>query len=325
VDNLLSVIQRLHQDTLIMDGHCDTLLKIKDDQLNIAEESKEHWDLPKAKKVNLKAQVFAAYIEENYKPGNALKRAMELINLAYNLEKQNDDFVIVHKLEDIKEICKLGKIACILSIEGGEALEEDLFLLEIFYRLGVRSIGLTWNQRNAIADGVGEGQTGGGLTRFGKKVVKLMNQLGMAVDVSHLSEASFWSVLDVSEKPIWASHSNVYQICPHVRNLNDQQIKALVKMGGVMGMNFYPAFIHQEVPSLEKLIDHIDYISNLVGSSKNICLGSDFDGIEEVIPGLEDLGMLTALTEGLLRRSYKEDDIKGILGSNMFNFFSKVW
>lgn len=318
-------VDEIIKKALIMDGHCDTLLKITNDSIDITQDTYEHWDLVKAEIGGLKAQVFAAFIEEKYKPHFALKRGLELINTFHEVIGNQEKMDLVLKAGDISESMKKGKIACILAIEGGEAIEEDLFLLDIFYRLGVRSIGLTWNQRNAIADGVGERETGGGLTRFGKEVVQRMNTLGIAVDVSHLSEAGFWSVIETSSKPIWASHSNCFSLCQHPRNLKDSQIKAIAKNSGVIGMNFYPAFVQSVNPSFDHLLDHIDYISNLIGNSNNISLGSDFDGIDEVIPGLENLTSISNIIEGLLKRGYSEIDIKGILGENMLKFFRIVW
>lgn len=182
---------------------------------------------------------------------------------------------------------------------------------------------MTWNGRNELADGVGESETEGGLTRFGRAVVQEMNRLGMVVDASHLSEAGFWDVLEVSNQPVITSHANSRCICNHRRNLTDEQIRALAARGGVIGLTFYPDFIHPDQPSLEKLLDHMDHIISLAGVDC-IGLGSDFDGIDQVTSGLEDISRLPAITEGRWRRGYREEEIAKILGGNFLRVLQQV-
>src|SRR5690606_30161839 len=126
------------------------------------------------------------------------------------------------------------------------ALAGSVEILRIFYRLGVRAVGLTWNYRNELADGQAEAESGGGLTRAGRAVVREMERLGMLIDVSHLSDASFEQVLEVAEGPVFASHSNARRICRHPRNLTDEQIRAIAARGGVIGINFAPQFLVEE-------------------------------------------------------------------------------
>lgn len=309
---------------LIIDGHCDSILDVVRNKRSLLERSNEsHLDFPRMKEAGVKVQFFAAFIESEFKPERSLKRALQIIDVFYEEIDKSSDLSLVTSYADIMKTIEEGKIGALLAIEGGEALADDLGVLRILYRLGVRSLGLTWNQRNSIADGVGERISGGGLTTFGREVVKEMNKLGMLIDVSHLAETGFWDVLTETSQPIIASHSNAYGVCQHPRNLTDSQILALAENGGVMGMNFAPDFISNQHPSLAKLLDHIDYIANLAGIDV-IGLGSDFDGIDSTPEGLEDVTKLPCLTEGLLKRGYSEEDVKKILGQNFLRVIKEV-
>jgi membrane dipeptidase len=227
--------------------------------------------------------------------------------------------------QDILTAKEQGKLAAVLAIEGGEALEGDLGVLRLFHRLGVRSIGLTWNERNNIADGVGDSRSKGGLSVFGADLIKEMNRLGILVDVSHLSDPGFWDVVELSTQPIIASHSNSRAVCNHRRNLTDDQIKALAKNGGVMGMNFAAAFVKEDgKPKLDDLLNHIDHIVELVGP-EHVGLGSDFDGIGAAPEELTDASTMPLITDGLCKRGYSDEHIRLILGGNYFRVFKEVW
>ena len=310
---------------LIIDGHCDSILDAVTGHRSLTEESTDgHLDFPRLKKAGISVQFFAAYIGSDFKPERSLKRALQLIDtFYYEIEKSQGQVSLVTNYQEIVSTTSQGHIGALLAIEGGEAIAEDLGVLRMLYRLGVRSIGLTWNQRNAIADGVGERASGGGLTVFGKAVIQEMNNLGILIDVSHISERGFWDVLATSSKPIVATHSNSMSVCNHPRNLNDKQIKALAKSGGVMGMNFAPDFICPMSPSLNRLVDHIDYIADLVGIEV-IGLGSDFDGIEETPEGLENVTKLPRIFEELSNRGYKDEQIRKIAGENFLRVIKEV-
>lgn len=191
------------------------------------------------------------------------------------------------------------------------------------YLLGVRCITLTWNGRNSIADGISESCTGDGLTNFGIKAVKEMNKLGMLIDVSHISEAGFWNVLSISEHPVMATHSNCFSLCSNPRNLSDDQIIALAKKRGIIGLTLVPDFISTSNADLNKYLEHFDHIVDLVGPDY-ICIGSDFDGVDKTIPETSDCSKLPRLTEGLLKRAYKETDIVKILGGSMMRLLEEV-
>ncbi|MBC7260490.1 MAG: membrane dipeptidase, partial [Chloroflexi bacterium] len=245
----------------------------------------------------------------------------------YNeLAANTDSLVLATKAEDIERAKQTGKVAAVVGIEGAESLEGELGLLRMFHRLGVRLLTVAWSRRNEAADGIQEARTGGGLTNFGLKLVEECNRLGIMVDISHLAPAGVRDVLEVSSEPVIASHSNAYALCPHPRNLTDQQLAALAEKGGVVGVTFVPSFIAEDrkEASLEKLLDHIDHIVQVAGVD-HVGLGSDFDGFSPPPPaGLEDVTRLPAITSGLLSRGYAEDEIRKILGENFLRIFRQV-
>jgi membrane dipeptidase len=268
-------------------------------------------------------QFFAAFAGPAYRD-NPLARALELIDLFYReLATCPDLAEPVLTLDDIGRVTSRGKVAALLAVEGGEALAGRLEVLRVFHRLGVRVLTLTWNHRNELADGVGEAGAAGGLTNFGASVIREMNRLGMLVDVSHLSPRGFWDALRESSKPVIASHSNCRSLCDHPRNLDDHQIRELAAGGGVMGLTFYPPFVHNESPSLETWLDHAEYVATLAGVDC-IGLGSDFDGIKEVIPGLTDATSLPRVTGGLMGRGFSPEEVKKILGGNIMRVLGQV-
>lgn len=316
--------ERLHKDSIVVDAHCDFLTAREQENRRLGERSRAgHVDLPRLKQGGVNVQFFAAFISPADRP-RALARALALIDRFYvELAENAQEIMPVKSFSDIQNALAGGKIAALLTIEGGEALSGSIEILRTFYRLGVRCLTLTWNHRNEIGDGVFEERTKGGLTRFGVEVVEEMNRLNMLVDVSHLAEAGFWDVLAVSKKPVIASHSNCRKLGDHPRNLTDEQIKALAGTGGIVGLCFYPAFVHPSEPALDKLLDHVDHIAGIAGTDY-IGLGSDFDGFPGALCGLEDVSRLPALTEGLLRRGYREEEIRKILGGNFLRLLKEL-
>ena len=210
-----------------------------------------------------------------------------------------------------------GTVGGLLAIEGLSAIGGSVEVLEALHMLGVRSAMLTWNERNDLADGALEQASGGGLSSAGRRIVQAMQRLNMVLDVSHLGERGFWDLLEASEGPFIASHSNARNVCDHPRNLRDEQLKELAARGGVAGMNFYTQFVMDEGPAkLEDLIRHVRYIADLVGP-EHIGLGSDFDGISawpEGLGGVQDYGNLrVALTQA----GFTSAECEGILGGNL--------
>jgi len=321
----------------VIDAHCDTLLKVS--QAGRGHFSTglpgTHVDLPRLEEAGVTAQFFACYVEPQYLPHRALERALELVDHFYGeVEYAAGRLLPVTGHAGVLEAYGEGKVAGILSIEGGEVLQGDLAVLRALHRLGVRSLTLTWNFRNALADGVAEARTGGGLTRFGVEVVREMGRLGMLVDVSHLSEAGFWHVLEEAPGAVVASHSNARSVCDHPRNLTDDQIRALAAKGGVMGLNLCPALLTREADkvgpdgrsvgaTLADALDHVDHVVSLVGP-EHLGLGMDYDGIVHTPVGLEDVSKLPFLVSGMLERGHSPEIVRGILGGNLLGVMREV-
>jgi membrane dipeptidase len=316
--------QALHRESIVVDAHCDTITALMKESRSLGELSScGHIDLPRLKLGGIKVQFFAAFIAPEYKY-TALTRTLEIIDLFYREAKLNEAIMLpVKDNASLDRSLAEGKIAAFLTVEGGEALMGELYVLRMLYRLGVRSLTLTWNGRNDLACGVGEGSAAGGLSIFGRAVVREMNSLGMLIDVSHLAEKGFWEVMELSAAPVIASHSNCQKLCRHKRNLTDEQILSLKKAGGVIGLSFVPQFISAAGADLDSFLDHVDHIAALAGVDC-IGLGSDFDGIDAAVPGLEDCSRLPCITEGLLQRGYSEEDIKKFLGGNFLRVIRKI-
>ncbi len=317
----------LHFSAPVFDAHADTVLELLQGRRFVERAATGHVDLPRLREGGVRFQVFALYTEPDYKPERALARVLTLWDaLDRALDEAGDAVRICRTPADLDAVPAPGGLGAILSVEGGEAIGTSLPLLRALYALGVRAMGLTWNQRNAIADGAGESRAQGGLTEFGCEVVREMNRLGMVVDVSHLCERSFWDVLETTVQPVVASHSNARALCDHVRNLRDEQIRALAGAGGVVGMNFFANFLDAEPARADvgRVCDHIDHICGLVGPG-HVGLGSDFDGISRPPAGLEDCARMPAITEELCRRGYGEADVRAILGGNFLRVFRQVW
>lgn len=209
----------------------------------------------------------------------------------------------------------------LLTIEGGEILEGSLERLREFSRMGVRAIGLTWNHPNELGNPAKLG--GGGLTITGQDMVKEMNRLHIAVDVSHLNERGFWDVERMCG-PFMATHSNARSLCDHFRNLTDDQIKAIVDHEGFIGINFYPVFLSKDRPAtLDDVFRHIEHMLDL-GGENAVGFGSDFDGIDEKVVGLEHPGKFEALMELLEKHGYSERLCRKIAGENLVAFFHSL-
>ena len=321
-------VTKLHQDSIIFDGHCDTLLEILSGKRKFDERSKKgHIDLPRLREGGVTAQVFAIYLEDQYLPAGAVKQTLRLLDVLYReLDAHPGEFTLATSAADIVAAKRVGKVAAVIGLEGAEALEGDLGALRMFYRLGVRLLTVAWSRRNQAADGVGEARTGGGLTSFGLQMVEECNKLGILLDISHLAPAGVRDVLEASSQPIIASHSNAYALCAHPRNLNDEQLLAVAKKGGVVCVVFVPSFIttDRKEASLEKLLDHVDYIVRVAGID-HVGLGSDFDGFSPPPPvGLEDVTHLPGITAGLVQRGYPETDVRKVLGENFMRVFRQV-
>lgn len=306
---------------MIVDAHTDVLMKmLENEKLDFYTNTGDlSVNYPNMVKGNVGVQVFAIFVAEL----NTSKfiGAIHSIDIFYQKILNSNTVQLAKSHSDIEQILAHGKKVGILSLEGAEAIERDLAKLRTLYNLGVRAIGLTWNNANEVADGVRE-ERGGGLTRFGHEVMAEINRLGMITDVSHLSEKGFWEVLELSNKPVIASHSNAKSICNHPRNLSDKQIKAIIDTNGMIGVTFVRSFVSKkERPDIDDLLLHIEHIATL-GGIYNIGLGSDFDGATTIV-GLEDAGKYANLANALYK-NYTSSQAEAILGTNWLNYFKRV-
>lgn len=313
----------------IFDAHIDTLgiLAEQNGGEDLATLTGTHVNLAKMRRAGISAQIFAIYVPDRYRHGLALHKALKMVDIFWeNLRNYPQELQPLLWRSDCQIIEGNDMpIRCMLSLEGGEALEGSIANLRNFFRLGVRALTITWNHRNELADGVGEGKGASGLSEFGREVVAEMNRLGMVIDVSHLAEPGFWDVLDESNQPIIASHSNAYTLCQHRRNLTDAQIKAIADCGGVVGVNFYPGFLTKqpEMADIEHVVEQIVHLID-VGGSETAALGSDFDGIGAVPVGLENVEKTPLLISKLKKRGLSEAVVEKVMGKNLLRVVRQV-
>lgn len=302
----------------VIDLHCDALLKLYNGQGEVKFHDDPQLETNKKRLIQgkIKAQCFAIFIEPNIKSDQKFQAALDQIDYFYNeILGKHPEIKHIKEWGDFDQL-KDGEIGAMLTLEGADAIGNDLTKLHTLYQLGVRSVGLTWNNANLVADGAGEPR-GAGLTLFGKEVVKFNNEHSMLTDVSHLSEKSFWDVMEIAKHPI-ASHSNSKNIFDHPRNLTDEQARAMFDQNGLIHVVYCPYFVKEaEKVHISDLIKHIDHFCSL-GGVKQIGLGSDFDGITEKIVGLEDAADTQSLINELLKY-YKEEEVRGFAYQNFLD------
>jgi membrane dipeptidase len=316
-----------------------------------------HTDIPRLRKGGVGAQFWAAYVPvESVKKGTAVRETLEQIDVIHRMvQAYPNDLEMAYTADDILRIRKQGKIASLIGVEGGHSIDSSLGVLRMYYRLGVRYMTLTHTDTLPWADSATDEAKHGGLTKFGEQVVREMNRLGMLVDISHVSADTMRHALKVSQAPVIASHSSAYAVAPHPRNVPDDVLKLLAKNGGVVMVNFYPGFItpegariskeaypvarnlrtrfpndkefetamnqwHKEHPyppgSVHTVVDHIEHIIKAAGID-HVGLGSDFDGINAVPKQLEDVSCFPHITQELLNRGYRREQIHKVLGGNL--------
>jgi membrane dipeptidase len=296
--------------------HCDTILKLMENNATNLRENCFSVDMEKLKRGNYKAQFFALFVElkEEVDP---FEECMAMVNRFYSeINNCRDVIAFAGDYNGFKKNGKDDKVSAFLSIEEGGVLKGKLNNLKKFYELGVRLITLTWNYPNEIGyPNYNFTYAEEGLTAFGRELVEEMNRLHMLIDVSHLSDAGFYEVQKISKEPFVASHSNARSITGHSRNLTDDMIKLLANSGGVMGINFCSPFLGKSKKSLvEDMIKHIAHIRN-IGGIDVIALGSDFDGIGNEVE-IKDCSEMEKLAFGLNRNGFTDDEIEKIFYKN---------
>lgn len=310
----------------IFDTHCDALLKLQmakrntlfnGEVLDYRKSNELETNFNRLQAGGVKVQFFAIFIHPEFPSDEKWQHALEQVDLFYSeILGKNPLMKHIKDWEDIDRL-KPDEIGAVLTLEGADAFGNDLTKLRHLYRLGVLSIGLTWNNANLCADGVGDPR-GAGLTVFGKEVVRLNNEHHVFTDVSHLSIKGFWDVMDLAKYPI-ASHSNARALCDHSRNLNDEQIRAMFANNGMIDVVFAPQFINKdsEQATISDLVRHIDHLCSL-GGLQQVGIGSDFDGISSHITGLGNASEFPNLINEL-QKQYTETEVEGFAYRNFLN------
>lgn len=263
---------------------------------------------------------------------HAVTVTMAQINILLELERRRV-LGICHSVADIREAISAGSIAAIMHIEGAEAIDADLDMLHVLHSAGLRSIGPVWSRPTIFGHGVpfafpSSPDTGPGLTQDGLRLVKSCDDLGILIDLSHMNEAGFWDVARHSANPLVATHSNAHAICPHARNLTDDQLRAIRDSGGMVGLNFATAFLRTDgrmLPdvALETMLRHLDHLIGILGED-HVGLGSDYDGA--VMPeSLASAADLPRLTDAMRRHGYGEELVTRLCVENWLSILDKIW
>ena len=365
----------IHRESIVFDGHNDVAsFWIVDEGFDLAMDGDEdedqsawlHWTVPwlpgapagprirtqidfaRAERGGLDAQFFSVWVSPEYYdpdepvPGRAKERANAILDaIDEQLRLHPDRLQLARTADDVRRIAAEGKLAALIGIEGGHAIEDDLETLRHFHKRGVRYMTLTWSFTHSWADSAvaaGEPEPErrhGGLSPFGETVVREMNDLGVLVDVSHASDETFWDALRVTRAPVIASHSSARALVPLPRNLSDEMLRAIGANGGVVMINFMGMVLDPHKSTLEfildlllhggstdvsvsDVVDHIEHVAEVAGI-EHVGLGSDFDGSPQFFfpMGLRDVGDFPAITLELLRRGHNAERIRMILGENL--------
>ena len=333
-------VKRVHASALLIDTHNDFPTEQGGNDrgagkvIDIGVPSPmAHTDLARLRQGGVGGVFFAAYVAASYGLGpRAYERGLETIGIIHRLiDQYPNDFTFATTAAQIEAAHKRGKIAALIGVEGGHAIDDSLDKLREFYKRGARYMTLTHTNTNHWADSSGDINDPkvahhNGLTDFGKDVVREMNRLGMMVDISHVADRTFYDALEVSRAPLIASHSTCKALADVPRNMTDEMIVGLAKKGGVVQVDFFCNFLTTNKPpraTLDDVVAHIDHIRKIAGIDA-IGIGSDFDGIDCVPVGLEDVSKYPNLTRALLEEGYSAADIRKIYGGNLLRVMRAV-
>lgn len=346
----------------IFDGHNDTLLRLysakPEDQDSFFNSTRGHIDLARARAGGLGGGFFAVFVPPDpSEPAStpppdphttsyvqalpaplslayAQRTAMAMSAELFRIEAASEGEVkVVRNVAELSDCLANGTFATILHFEGAEPIDANLDALEVFYRAGLRSLGIVWSRANLFAEGVpfvfpGNPDTGPGLTDAGKELVRACNRLGIMLDLSHLNERGFWDVAALSDAPLVATHSNVHALSNTTRNLLDKQLDAIKESDGMVGLNFAVVFLREDGKPdadtpLETMVEHIDYLVERLGIER-VGLGSDFDGA--MIPKeIGDAAGLPNLIDALRSRGYDDDSLRKLAYENWLRVLRKTW
>jgi membrane dipeptidase len=307
----------------IFDGHCDVLWRMwEDPALSFQDLTSMHVTYPQIAARSSSVQIFAIYVPQKVPMEARFAAALQMVDIFHEkVLSRSPGLKLIRNEEDLNRLSK-GETGAILSLEGCDSIGNDLSRLRILHQLGVRSVGLTWNYGNAVADGILECR-GGGLTSFGEEVVTYLNSKNCWTDVSHLSERGFWDCMEKADY-IVASHSNAKVLCDNPRNLTDDQIRALIAKGGRIGVTFVPSFLNSSGASatIRDILQNLEHVCSL-GGTGHVGFGSDFDGIEETPTGLSAYREYENLVNEVLKR-YPEEQAVRFFYQNFAEYFTCI-
>lgn len=272
-------------------------------------------------------QVMASFVDPKLlkNKNDGFSRCKSIINKIKKYEKDSGISIVIENKEELINAVNNKETKVILSIENGSAISGNLENVEYFYNQGVRIMSITWNNENDLGCGC-KCKQDTGLTKLGIDYVKKLNSMNIAIDVSHLSVKSFWDVIKISNNPIVATHSNVFEICNHCRNLKNEQIKAIAKCGGIIGICYYKNFLNSnKIADVKDIVKHIKYIKNLVGIDY-VGLGSDFDGMDynEIAVGVENIGKIGNIVKEMENEKFSSEDIEKVMWKNWNNVLKRI-
>src|SRR5438876_8751097 len=364
-DDIAERAKKLHFSSIVLDTHDDTTQRFFSTDFDIAKRNADgSIDIPRMREGGMNAIFFSIWIDGRIMGPPAVQKALDQIDAVHeNVRRNSKDMAFCRTADDVRRAHAQGKIAALMGVEGGHMIGNDIRVLRIFSDLGVRYMTLSHFYNDEWADSSTDKPAHNGLTDYGKEIVREMNRQGIMVDISHVSDKTFFDALEVSKAPLIASHSSCRALCNHPRDMSDDMIKALAAKGGVIQINYERSFIDQAYKeaydrvaggvvaatekitqecsgdedcvsrklkdletqmdasgalprvSWETIIEHIDHVVKLVGPDY-VGLGSDFDGAT-MPDGMEDCSKLPKTTEALMRKGYKDEDIRKILGGNL--------
>jgi membrane dipeptidase len=362
----------IHREALLIDGHNDLPWELRETDgttfrnIDLTKPQKRfHTDIPRLKQGNVGAQFWSAYVPASYgKKNTAVKATLEQIDVIHEMVRRYPEtFEMASGTADILRICKAGKIASLIGVEGGHSIDNSLSILRDYYKLGVRYMTLTHSESLDWADSCSDAPKANGLSPFGEEVVLEMNRLGMLVDLSHVSPQTMKAALRVTKAPVIFSHSSARAVADHPRNVPDDVLKLVKENRGIVMINFFSGFIVPEgaramqkmfdvVRELKKrypddeakyreamrawvkandypagdvqtLVDHIDHVVKVAGID-HVGLGSDFDGVTKLPRQMSDVSCYPLITQVLLDRGYTKEQILKILGGNLMRVFAEA-
>ena len=324
-DPLWTDALRIHYDAVVLDGHVDTPTLMLDRGYALGERHAiEHVDLPRMAEGGLDGAFFSIYVARSYGEGQAATdRALAMIEEVNRQVAGLDGAALVRTADGVLRARERGQRAVLLGLEGGHALQGSPDVLRLLAANGVRYVTLTHSNTNAWADASTDAPRWGGLNALGRDLVREMNRLGVLVDLSHVSDATFADALAVTQAPAILSHSSCRALHAHARNVSDDMLRALAENGGVVMVNYYATYLGRGRVGLDDLLDHVEHAARVAGVD-HVGLGSDFDGVPRLPDGLGDVTRLPYLTHGLLQRGFSEADVRKILGGNVLRVLAEA-